>query len=1247
MNRLTLFKQVKSLPKSIRESFPIKWPHGTISQWRDMLTRGTHAFKTMQMKAEVNAVQAMIDYSAVLAAEARRTENEIIRSLQAVDRNDPLIRQIKIRQIKNPIHLTEPNKLELKRHQRAIKDLLAVYVIECGPITDSYTQFLDVAAPLVIKKLDELKSKMSFKFNLSYEIITGKPDNDTTEKPFFAVSDRKVVTQAEDTVGMVVDANTQIIEKIEELLTMGSGFVFIKGVRAYLNVAKFAPFHGSKHLIIPAWLRAKKALVNVKNNDDYCFAYSIEAGIKNLKKHPERPNKYNIEKYLKDFEYPAPLKESWLTQFEKTFDVSVNIYGLENTNITILRITKEEKPSHHNLLFVGNRNVNHYCLIKSMSRLLTHRHGQAYVCNTCLHPFTSRRAFDNHQAIGCAAITPVRTVLPKEGTVMKFINTQYTERMPIFCTADFECILKKCPKQQDELTTINEEEHTACGYAIRLVSKLPDIKSETFLFRGKEEGETVRHFANTINEISTKVMEVYGKKERMIITKEQQHAFDNAKHCYICGGKFDDDLYNPQVRDHDHITGKYLGAAHSRCNLKRSQRYKFLPVIFHNLRGYDGHLIITEIARLCKKIKVIPNNMEKYMSFTGDGARFIDSMQFMASSLSSLVDNLASGNDYSKFGHMFDHFAKYGEDTKMLIRKGVYPYEWFDSFNKFNAPCKWDINDFYSNLTGEIISKTDYEHYLKVVDTFNLKTAGEYHDLYLLTDVLLLADVWENFCATCHKYYGLDPCWYYTAPGMSWDAALKMTGIKLELLTDPDMHIFFENGMRGGMSTVSHRYAAANNKYMTGYDKSKESSYLMYLDANNLYGYGMSSPLPYAGFRWVDTPFEDMFDDPQTGYVLEVDLEYPKELHDAHNDYPLAPEQMTIKKSMLSEFTTKLKEFLGNKTADSKMLVGNLYNKKNYVVHYETLRLYTSLGMKITKVHRVLQFDQKPWLKEYIDFNTNKRKEAKNSFEKDFFKLMNNSCYGKTMENVRKHIKVEICNTKERVRRLVAKPSFKSFKIFTDDVAAVHNDVDCVKLDKPIYVGFAVLERSKELMFDFHYNTMKAKYGDNIRLCFTDTDSLCYHIKTEDVYADFATMGNLFDFSEYPKTHPLYNTANAKIIGKFKDECGGKIMTEFVGLRSKMYSYTVDGDSKSHIRAKGVGRAAQKSIKHENYKNAIFSTDVKDLKQYATMYAIRSQEHKLFTVKQTKISLSVDDGKRFILDGINTAAHGHYRNIVA
>ncbi len=338
--------------------------------------------------------------------------------------------------------------------------------------------------------------------------------------------------------------------------------------------------------------------------------------------------------------------------------------------------------------------------------------------------------------------------------------------------------------------------------------------------------------------------------------------------------------------------------------------------------------------------------------------------------------------------------------------------------------------------------------------------------------------------------YKLDPCHYVSAPSLSFDAMLKYTGVELELLQDSEQYLFCERGIRGGYSAIAHRQATANNKYLENYNPEQESSYLMYLDANNFYGWAMTQPMPLNDFKWENVSEYDAIIESQRGCILEVDLEYPSNLYPLHSDFPLAPHHLDINYDMLSGYA---KEFV--KTSyKSRKLCQTFMKRERYVIHRRNLKQYLDMGLKLTKVHRILSFNESCWLKPYVEYNTAMRTMAKTEFEMEFFKLMINSVFGKLMEDVRKHSKIELVTTEKRLNKIVKKPSYKRHVIFGEELVAVESMKTKICLNKPVYAGFSVLELSKTLMYDFHYNVIKAKYEVSSRLLFTDTDSLCYHI---------------------------------------------------------------------------------------------------------------------------------------------------------
>ena len=606
------------------------------------------------------------------------------------------------------------------------------------------------------------------------------------------------------------------------------------------------------------------------------------------------------------------------------------------------------------------------------------------------------------------------------------------------------------------------------------------------------------------------------------------------------------------------------------------------------------------------------------------------------------------------------------------MKKGFFPYEWFDSPDKLKRTSLPPIECFYNRLEGKAMTTKDYLHAKLIWKTFKCETFQDYHDLYMETDVLLLADVFENFRTVCLENYGLDPAHYYTAPGLSWDAMLKKTKVELELLTNVDMYRFFELGIRGGISVVSHRYAKANNKYLKAYDATQKSSYLLYLDANNLYGWAMAQKLPTGNFKWLENIDINTIDlDGDKGYVFEVDLEYPKHLHDKHNCYPLAPERIAIKDAFLSPYQHDLLKRFDMKNSTIPKLTPNLFDKTNYIVHAKNLKFYLDQGLILKKVHRIISFDQSKWLAEYIDFNTQQRTKAKNDFEKDFYKLMNNSVFGKTMENIRNRTDIKFAQTSKLLTKWTSNPMCGDTEKINDDLVLVQMKKSVTILNKPIYVGMCILDLSKLHMYNFHYNFIVKKYGEKATLLFTDTDSLAYKIETLDVYNDMKNNIDLFDTSELIKSNPLYSGVNKKVIGKFKDECGNYIMTEFAGTRSKSYTFekvinnlyteeqinemleaqTADMDNEEKLEFKlklSDFKKTLKGIKKSVVKNDISLQDyvdcVKDGKtKVDTMLTFRSFKQQIFTLECKKQSLNPFDNKRWIAqDGIKTFAFGHY-----
>ena len=550
---------------------------------------------------------------------------------------------------------------------------------------------------------------------------------------------------------------------------------------------------------------------------------------------------------------------------------------------------------------------------------VTSNHKEDFYCLNCFHSYRTKNKLDARKKV-CENHEYCHIEMPnKDNNKIKYNQGEKSIKLPFIIYADLECLLEKidtCYNNPEESSTTKINHHTPSGYSIFTHCSFDKSKNKLNYYRGED---CMKRFCKDLKEHAKKIINCE-KKDMIPLTKEEKEDYNNQKVCYICKKEFiTSDSIEPsslegnkhyKVRDHCHYTGKYRAAAHNICNL----RYKIpkdIPIIFHNDSTYDYHFIIRELVKEFEgNFECLVENTEKYITFSVPikkrienkdieiyyKTKFVESYRFMATSLSKLVDNLTEGihNDkcikcksnlcYMKvldkklIFRSFDCKKNYRKEINkelierfastykfcnndinkfiMLLRKGVYPYEYMDGWNKFNEKSIPSKESFYSSLTLENITEVDYIHAKNVSKTFKLNNLGDYHDLYDQSDTLLLADVFENFRKACIKTYELDPAHFISLPGLAWQACLKKTGVELELLTDYDMLLMIEEGIRGGICHTVHRYAKTNNIYMKDYDSSKESSYIQYLDANNLYAAAMSEKLPMNGFKWVNDIFE-------------------------------------------------------------------------------------------------------------------------------------------------------------------------------------------------------------------------------------------------------------------------------------------------------------------------------------------------------------------------------------------------------
>lgn len=1141
--------------------------------------------------------------------------------------------------------------------------------------TDPEEFLLTTKQKLIPVLINKLREYINFKFNMElfavYVKTTCEKDDDDDDDEMYDLKsfNTKMVTilAATDLDTTYQDMSQIIITKMSEFQERDSGWSLVYISHIEINVNKYSPLGGSSFIALNKKIQNKKACININNDDEYCFKWAVISALVQPEAHASRMSSYGIEDITASvIELPNqncvnfsglafPLKVSDIAIFEKNNpNISVNVFGVDDidqeTIIGPFYCTQKEKTVHINLLLLQQEDRKHYLWIKNISRLLRSQftsdyHGEFLLCNQCLLKFTSTEQFNIHHS-ECNRMV---TIMPSlENSKISFTHYEREIKVPFVIYADSECILQDvntCFSAPDTSTTTNIQEHIPCAFAYYIKCTHNSNLDILRVYSGIDSAEKfVKGLVDDIRQLYQNV--IMKPKPMNPVTADQIKFLEETTVCSICKKDFKNG--DEIVIDHCHFTGDMRGKAHNICNLNY-RIPKFFPIFFHNFSGYDCHLFIKALSAIEGDINVIPQNKELYITLSKRISvgitdvnnqsvtvelRFLDSFRFMSSSLENLAKNLSDTKDYECTWNYFKNKQKFS----LAIQKGILPYEYLNSWERLDETDLPPKVSFNSRLTNSECSTEEYEHAKKVWITFQCKTIWDYLKVYLITDVLLLTDVFENFRKICYNIYKLDPCRYYTAPGLSFDSMLKYTNIELELLTDINMHTFIKRGIRGGITQCSHRHSIANNKYMGDmYNSNKPTSYLMYLDVNNLYGWAMSQPLPYGDFKWVmpdelnnfSNKLQEISANADVGYILEVDLEYPEQLHDSHNDLPFCAENKCSLNSKIPK------------------LIPDLNYKTKYIIHYRNLQQCLSQGLKLKKIYRVLQFKQSCWLKTYIDLNTQYRAKAKNDFEKNFFKLMNNSVYGKTMENVDKRKDVKIVTEWENrgrrlgARALIAKPNFHSLAHFTPDMVAVQLNRVKTCYDKPIYLGFTILETSKYLMYDFHYSYMKPKYKQNLILNYMDTDSFIYTIFTNDFYDDIRKDVNAyFDTSDYDINNPFnIPCVNKKVVGLMKDENCGRIMCEFIGLRPKMYSIDTL-ESKVIKKAKGVKRTAVESLNLINYRDCLYKKKI----VYKDMYVFRSKMHVIYTQRINKVSLSYLDDKRYIKDDlVSTYAWGHYK----
>jgi hypothetical protein len=570
-----------------------------------------------------------------------------------------------------------------------------------------------------------------------------------------------VLTKTFDINSQLQEAFARLEEKLDEFINNGSGWTLESVEYSHVNTVPYTPMQGSSYIELPKELKDKQVCINVKNTDNECHRWAILSALHPAKSHVDRLSNYKPFRDELNYEgIDFPVSAKHFQKFEKQNDLKTNVYYYEDGEVRPLHVSRERYSRKVDLLLIQKDESSHFVWVKNMSGLLYRQsdshNGKRFFCSYCLTKFSSEEQCLEHEASGlCTQFEAVTTKLPDtDNATMYFKHYKHMLYTPFFIAADFEAILPKPDEAESRKNTdktMRTQAHKPCGYGFKVVCTFDPTLSRSYIYDRTEEA--AKQFIDSIVETADELVRfVKETNVPMSLTVQEELEFHNATQCHICKGAFtSNDVGAKRHRDHDHFTGKYRGPAHATCNENFSYKNWKVPVIFHNFRGYDSHFIVQALDKRFQSIGCIPLNKEKFMAMSFGPLRFIDSYNFLGTSLDELATNL-SKIGMEKFKNLRAEFPNIPEEKlKLLTMKGVYPYEYMDSFERFQETKLPNIEQFYSSIRAAGISAEEYSHAQKVWQEFGIQNLGEYHDLYLKTDVLLLADVWSSFRELCWK----------------------------------------------------------------------------------------------------------------------------------------------------------------------------------------------------------------------------------------------------------------------------------------------------------------------------------------------------------------------------------------------------------------------------------------------------------------------------------------------------------------
>nr|XP_045586319.1 uncharacterized protein LOC123748172 [Procambarus clarkii] len=807
------------------------------------------------------------------------------------------------------------------------------------------------------------------------------------------------------------------------------------------------------------------------------------------------------------------------------------------------------------------------------------------------------------------------------------------------CYYDFECALQK-----DRPQGIIEARHRGIAYAYIIIDRRYNIVEKDF-YLGPN---SATHFVNKLSSSWARITREQ-PYYHLHMSNEQMESYKSQTMCEICDEPFGPKIVKNRHHDHSLSEHNYLAALCSRCNLQCKDGYKYLHAFSHNA-AYDLGVLLNELGNVPKRnVDIMSKDGCKFMKVDIDFLRFMDSLALLNGSLAKLAkEHIDSGKPTTFTLAMLDKVPAEAHNL-LLTGKQSFCYDYVSNWDVLNEPRLPPRDAFFNTLTQEELPEKEYKQALEVFKLAKCRNIGEYLVLYLKVDTGILADIFTVWRRTMLDLYRLDIAYYLSLSSFAWDAFLFKSKVVLDPISDPRMYDLIRRNLRGGFTSVVKQLSTAENHY-TGAGSGEDGTHILYLDFNSLYATCMSEKLPTGGFRCLtDAERDEMLlqglrnidCNQERGYWILCDTkQVSPDVARYTDDLPLILAHADIVTEQLSEYSKSILVAENRKLPrNNRKLIATHEAQRDYLISLDFLQLLMRLGVEVSRVHTIFEFEQRAHLKSFVDSNIRERTNSTCAIKSKAFKLVNNAIYGKSLTNLERYAnKYYLTTTRKQFLKHARSPFFKRATLLSEDRVLCTTRKDSLTIDTPTYLGFQILQIAKRRLYSFWYDTVKAKYGDKAKLLYTDTDSYIIQLTCRDAFEELnkAPLIRHIDFSNFPEDHSLYSIARKGKLGLLKSEVGSKIITQLVALKPKMYSLvTLD---KQHIcRCKGITRRQQAGLEHSSFIDAL---ETNTSRRFVTR-TIRNVGGQMCTCVTVKRGLSAFDDKRYVISPTVSLAYGH------